>query len=63
MTKCYSKHLFLIYYPCFEYHTIKRYVVETPILLWKQYFLTCGELDIDFYFVLQYNKKRNFKGD
>ena len=33
-------------------------VVETPILLWRQYFLTCGELDIDFYFVLQYNKKR-----
>lgn len=34
---------------CFEYHTIR--------------FATCGELDIDFYFVLQYNKKRNFKGD
>ncbi len=55
---------------CFKYHTIiflhvecRDGVVETPILLWRQYFLTCGELDIDFYFVLQYNKKRNFKGD
>lgn len=38
-------------------------VVETPNCCGDSIFLTCGELDIDFYFVLQYNKKRNFKGD
>ena len=33
-------------------------VVETPILLWRQYFLTCGELDS---IKIQYIKTRILK--